>query len=67
MAFAIFTLGRVRVERPAFLTLHLNAKGELSVLLDAGANVDCKPGHLLQFGIMGHVYQVCFGYRVARK
>ena len=57
MAFAIFTLGRIQgVERPAFLTLHPNAKGELSVLLDAGANVDCKPGHLLQFGIMGHVY-----------
>jgi glycerol-3-phosphate acyltransferase PlsX len=57
MAFAIFTLGRVQgVERPAFLTLHPNARGELSVLLDAGANVDCKPGHLLQFGIMGHVY-----------
>jgi phosphate acyltransferase len=57
MAFAIFTLGRLPgVDRPAFLTLHPNARGELSVLLDAGANVDCKPSHLLQFGIMGHVY-----------
>ncbi|MEO0248622.1 MAG: phosphate acyltransferase PlsX [candidate division WOR-3 bacterium] len=57
MAFAIFTLGRIPgVERPAIMTLHPNARGGLSVLLDAGGNVDCKPGHLVQFAIMGHVY-----------
>ena len=27
-----------------------------SILLDAGANVDCKSNQLFQFGIMGHVY-----------
>ena len=26
------------------------------VLLDAGANVDCKPLHLAQFAVMGNVY-----------
>ena len=44
MAFAIFTLGRIQgVERPAIMSFHPNVKGTLSVLLDAGANVDCKP------------------------
>jgi glycerol-3-phosphate acyltransferase PlsX len=57
MAFAIFTLGRIQgVERPAIMSFHPNVKGTLSVLLDAGANVDCRPGHLVQFAIMGHVY-----------
>ncbi|HVN23606.1 MAG TPA: phosphate acyltransferase PlsX [Syntrophorhabdales bacterium] len=57
MAFAIFTLGRIPgVERPAIMSFHPNVKGTLSVLLDAGGNVDCKPSHLVQFAIMGHVY-----------
>ena len=57
MAFAIFTLGRVPgVERPAILTIHPNAKGTLSALLDAGGTVDCRPSHLVQFAIMGNVF-----------
>ena len=58
MAFAIFTLGRIQgVERPAIMSFHPNVnKGTLSVLLDSGGNVDCKPSHLVQFAIMGHVY-----------
>jgi phosphate acyltransferase len=57
MAFAIFTLGRIPgVERPAIMSFHPNVRGALSVLLDSGGNVDCKPGHLLQFAMMGHVY-----------
>jgi phosphate acyltransferase len=57
MAFAIFTLGRIQgVDRPAIMSFHPNAKGTLSVLLDSGGNVDCKPSHLVQFAIMGHVY-----------
>ncbi len=57
MAFAIFTLGRIPgVERPAIMSFHPNVNGTHSVLLDAGGNVDCKPGHLVQFAIMGHVY-----------
>jgi glycerol-3-phosphate acyltransferase PlsX len=54
MAFAIFTLGRVgNIERPAIATLNPNIGGTLSVLLDAGGNVDCKPIHLVQFAILG--------------
>ncbi len=43
------------VGRPAILIVVPSAaKG--TVIIDAGANVDCKPRHLLQFGIMGSVY-----------
>lgn len=61
MAFAIFTLGRIGlVERPAIATLHPNvATGTVTVLLDAGGNVDCKPIHLAQFAIMGNAFAKC--------
>ena len=43
------------VERPALATVIPNVNGYM-VLIDVGANVDCKPMHLLQFAVMGHVY-----------
>ncbi|MBI5184500.1 MAG: phosphate acyltransferase PlsX [Nitrospinae bacterium] len=43
------------VDRPAISILLPTAKGH-SILLDAGANVDCKSSQLFQFAIMGHVY-----------
>jgi len=43
------------VERAAIATIVPSAKTEF-VLIDAGANPDCKPLHLLQFAIMGSVY-----------
>ena len=43
------------VERPAIATIIPSATGEF-LLLDAGANAECKPIHLLQFAIMGSVY-----------
>lgn len=43
------------IDRPAIAVLLPTAKGPV-VLLDAGANVDCKAELLFQFGIMGHVY-----------
>lgn len=43
------------VDRPAIATLMPTVKGP-SLLLDVGANVDCKPRHLLQFAIMGNAY-----------
>jgi glycerol-3-phosphate acyltransferase PlsX len=56
MATALFLLGPLRgVERPAIMTILPTLKG-VSLLLDVGANVDCKPHHLLQFAVMGHVY-----------
>lgn len=57
MAFAIFTLGRLKsVDRPGIATMHPNLKGGLTVLIDAGGTVDCKPFHLAQFAIMGEAF-----------
>lgn len=57
MAFAILTLGRIQgVERPAILTLHPNAKGTMSALIDAGGTVDCRASHLVQFALMGNAF-----------
>lgn len=56
VASATFKLRRLEsVERPAIATVVPSGKGEF-VLLDAGANHECKPVHLLQFAIMGSVY-----------
>jgi glycerol-3-phosphate acyltransferase PlsX len=43
------------IERPAIATLMPHIHG-VSILTDVGANVDCKPQHLLQFAIMGNTY-----------
>jgi glycerol-3-phosphate acyltransferase PlsX len=43
------------VERPAIATIMPTQKREF-VLIDAGANPDCKPAHLAQFAIMGSIY-----------
>jgi glycerol-3-phosphate acyltransferase PlsX len=56
MATALFHLGRIRgVKRPA-LTALFPVKGGRCVVLDIGANADCKPEYLLQFAVMGSVY-----------
>ncbi len=56
MAAAILTLGRIPgIERPAFASTYPGEKGEV-ILIDVGANVDCRPVQLLQFGFMGHVF-----------
>src|SRR5574337_1064702 len=56
MATALVTLGPLPgVERPAIALIVPTLKGQ-SLLLDAGANADCKARHLLQFAIMGDVY-----------
>lgn len=56
MATALLTLGRVEgVSRPAITTLFPSI-GQPTVLLDAGANADCKPMHLYQFAQMGSLY-----------
>ena len=56
MATALFILGPLAgVERPAIATLLPTLTGT-AILIDVGANVDCKPEHLFQFGVMGYVY-----------
>lgn len=56
MATALFTLGRLKgVQRPA-LSIVLPAQSGRAVLLDIGANAECRPGYLLQFAILGAIY-----------
>jgi glycerol-3-phosphate acyltransferase PlsX len=43
------------VDRPALATA-IPTRARPAVLLDAGASVECRPQHLLQFAIMGAVY-----------
>jgi glycerol-3-phosphate acyltransferase PlsX len=43
------------VDRPALATT-IPTRGRPAVLLDAGANVECRPHHLLQFAVMGSAY-----------
>ena len=51
-----FTVGRIKgIDRPALATCLPTLKG-FSLLLDSGANVDCKPQYLEQFAKMGSVY-----------
>lgn len=56
MATGMFVMGNLpQVERPAILVV-IPTLGKGTVIIDAGANVDCKPRHLLQFGLMGSIY-----------
>ncbi len=58
MAAAIFRLGRLSgIDRPAIGALFPTKDPEQQVLvLDVGANMDCKPEWLLQFALLGSIY-----------
>ena len=59
LAGGMFRLGRIDgVERPALAPLLPNGKG-FFCLIDCGANVDCLPQYLPQFGVMGEAYMRC--------
>jgi len=56
MATGLFNLRPISgVERPAIATPLPTLTGT-AIMIDVGANVDCKPLHLLQFAIMGQIY-----------
>src|SRR5215208_6052584 len=56
MVTSLFRLGRIHgVDRPALAGPFPTASGICNIV-DIGANPDCKPENLLQFGIMGSVY-----------
>lgn len=56
LAGGMFRLGRIPgIERPALAPTMPNGKGYF-LLIDCGANVDCKPEYLVQFGVMGDAY-----------
>jgi glycerol-3-phosphate acyltransferase PlsX len=58
MAGGLLVLGRLPgVDRPAIATLFPALRGGgRCLLLDSGANVDCRPLHLAQFAVMGEAY-----------
>jgi glycerol-3-phosphate acyltransferase PlsX len=56
MAASLFVLGRLAgVDRPA-VAAPLPTASQPCLLIDAGANIDCKPSHLLQFARLGSIY-----------
>jgi glycerol-3-phosphate acyltransferase PlsX len=56
MASAIKSLGRLgKISRPGIASIFPTLKKPL-VMMDVGANVDCRPQHLFQFGVMGAAF-----------
>ena len=56
MAASLLILGRIEgVHRPG-LGAFLPCEGGVVLLIDVGANAECKPMHLLQYGIMGSIF-----------
>ena len=64
LAAGVLALGRMEgVERPAIATIVPAERGRV-VLIDVGANVDCRPSQLFQFGIMAQAFACsCLGMR----
>ncbi|MGD0566803.1 MAG: phosphate acyltransferase PlsX [Candidatus Sulfotelmatobacter sp.] len=57
MATAKMVLGALHgVDRPALAAVFPTTPGTAAILLDVGANVDCKPHNLEQFAVMGEIY-----------
>ena len=56
MAHSTYKLGRLKgIGRPTIGTI-LPSANKISLVIDAGASVDCKPRHLLEFAVMGSIY-----------
>lgn len=57
MAVSKFIVGSAPgIERPGIAVAFPTKKGKPTVLIDVGANVDCRPRHLVYFAVMGHTY-----------
>ncbi|TET86603.1 phosphate acyltransferase PlsX [Candidatus Aerophobetes bacterium] len=57
MATSLLKLGKLKgVKRPSLAVIFPTLNGKRVIILDVGANVDCKPYHLLQFAFMGSIY-----------
>jgi glycerol-3-phosphate acyltransferase PlsX len=67
MAAGLFELRRIKgVDRPALSAVFPTRKGG-TLVIDVGANADCKPEYLEQFAVMGSVYmEKVFGARRPR-
>ncbi|WGQ12501.1 phosphate acyltransferase PlsX [Pedobacter gandavensis] len=57
---AVFSVKTIPgIIRPCILTILPKLSGGLGLMLDVGANADCKPDTLLQFGALGSLYAEC--------
>lgn len=57
LAGGLFRVGRIKgIMRPALAPLLPNIKGGKTLLIDCGANMDCKPQYLEQFACIGSEY-----------
>jgi glycerol-3-phosphate acyltransferase PlsX len=57
MAGGLFILGRIRgIDRPALASTYPVLGRDVSLLVDTGANSECKPNNLLEFALMGSIY-----------
>ncbi len=57
MSHSTLILGRIEgVSRPTIGTFLPTTESYPTLLVDAGANVDCKPKHLYEFAVMGSIY-----------
>lgn len=58
----VLSLGKIDgVERPALAGIFPSVNGDV-ILIDVGANVDCRPSHLLQFGLLAQAFATaCLG------
>jgi glycerol-3-phosphate acyltransferase PlsX len=56
LAGAIFTVKRIKGIKRAALAPIIPTKKGGAILIDCGANLECKPDYLLQFGFMGALY-----------
>lgn len=64
---SVLKLGRIQgVSRPALAPLLPTVNDSKVMLLDCGANADCKPENLLHFGIMGNEYMKALGIKKPR-
>lgn len=62
LASGVVALGRLDgIERPAIASVFPGESGYV-ILIDVGANVDCRPTHLFKFGVMAHAFaRSCLG------
>jgi len=57
MATSLLILGRIAgIMRPGIASFFPTVSGPPTLVLDVGANINCKPMHLYQFGLMGSVF-----------
>lgn len=57
MAAGLFTVGRISgIARPGLAPIFPTIREHGVLVLDVGANMDAKPDHLVQYGLMGSIY-----------